>query len=56
MSSQRCSHDERFAFAESPEYWDSKYGGGRNAPAVSLNFEGDPHTWSQVKQSAINLH
>lgn len=51
---QRRSRDERFAFANSPEAWDLLYGGS-GAPAVRLSFEGDPHTWSQVKQSAVKL-
>lgn len=53
-SDQHCSHDERFAFAKSPEAWDFLYG-GCEAPAVRLSFEGDPHTWSQVMQGAIEL-
>lgn len=54
MSNWHKSLDERVAFLESPEGWDYLYS-CNGSPTVKLDFEGDPHTWSQVKQSATNL-
>lgn len=48
------SLNERKALLNSPEIWDLLYG-GCDSPTVKLSFEGDPHTWSQVKQSATEL-